>query len=94
MFIVMITFKQPLEVVENYVVAHRQFLDEGYNKNYLVASGPRNPRTGGIVVSQLEDKNTLVEFFKRDPYLVNNIADYEFIEFRPVKYHPDFAPFI
>ena len=31
---------------------------------------------------------------KQDPFYVHNAADYELIEFTPIKYHPDFALFV
>jgi uncharacterized protein YciI len=94
MFIVMITYKKPIDVIEQHVVAHRAFLEEGYKKNYFVASGPRNPRTGGIIISQLKNREQLTEFLSHDPFLVSGVAEYDYIEFNPVKHHPDFANFI
>lgn len=94
MFIVLIHYKKPLEIIDQYLVAHRTFLEEGYTKNYLVASGPRNPRTGGVIISNLTDKKTLEDFLYRDPFYINQAVDYEIIEFSPVKYHPHFKNFI
>ena len=94
MFIIDIHYKKPIEVIEQFLVAHREFLEEGYKKNYFVASGPKNPRTGGIIVSQLKDKNELESILKNDPFLLNDIAEYHFIEFNPVKYHKDFVSFV
>jgi uncharacterized protein YciI len=94
MFIVMINYKKPLEVVEQYLVAHRNFLEEGYKKNYFIASGPRNPRTGGVVLSQLKSREQLMEILGQDPFSLNDIAEYEYIEFNPVKYHQNFMSFI
>ena len=94
MFIVMLNYKKPLEVVEEYLVAHRAYLEEGYKKNFFVASGPKNPRTGGIIISQLKDKHQLDKIVQQDPFYLQGIADYELIEFTPVKYHPNFSEFI
>jgi uncharacterized protein YciI len=94
MFIIMIHFTQPLEVIDKHVADHRQFLGEGYKKNYFVASGPRNPRTGGVVISQLKDRATVEKIFLQDPYYLNGVAEYEIIEFNPVLHHEDFVKFI
>ena len=90
----MINYKKPLDIVEQHVAAHRSFLDQWYKKNYFVASGPRNPRTGGIMISQLKDRQQLMAILQQDPYYINDIADYEIIEFTPVKYHQNFSSFI
>jgi uncharacterized protein YciI len=94
MFIVMINFTQPLDVIEQHVADHRQFLRDCYKKDYFVASGPRNPRTGGVIISQLKDRAELEKIIHQDPYHLRGVAEYEVIEFNPVLYHEDFAQFI
>lgn len=94
MFIVHVNYKKPIEIVEEYLVKHRAFLEEGYKENYFIASGPRNPRTGGIIISQLKNRKQLEEILQKDPFYIEKIADYEIMEFTPVKYHPDFSCFI
>ncbi len=94
MFCILVHYKKPLAVVDQHLAAHRTFLETGYQKNYFVASGPRNPRTGGVILSQLTDRKKLDDILKEDPFIISDIADYEVIEFTPVKYHPHFAAFI
>jgi uncharacterized protein YciI len=94
MFVVMLTYKKPLEFVEQHVEEHRTFLDVGYKDNFLIVSGPQKPRIGGIILSQLNDREQLENFMKNDPFYIHGIADYEFIKFDPVKCHPDFSSFI
>lgn len=94
MFIVLLKYKKPIEVVDQFLVPHREFLSEQYRNNHLVASGPRNPRTGGVLISQLKNREELMRLIEQDPFYVNDIAEYEVIEFSPVKYHPEFAQFI
>jgi uncharacterized protein YciI len=57
-------------------------------------SGRKNPRTGGVIISQLKDRNQLENILKNDPFYIHEIAEYEIIEFIPGKYHPDFSAFI
>lgn len=94
MFIVLITYKKPLEVIDQLLAAHRSYLDSGYQRNYLIASGPTNPRTGGVLLSQLTDRSQLEAFLKKDPFLIHGAVDYKIIEFLPVKYHKDFEKLI
>ena len=90
----LITYKKPIEEIDRYLLEHRTFLDMGYKNNYFVVSGPRNPRTGGIILSQLNDRHQLENFLKDDPFYIHGIASYEVVEFVPVKYHSDFSRFI
>ncbi len=94
MFVIRITYKKPIEVIEQHLADHRAFLDNGYKNNLYIASGPQNPRTGGIILSQLTDRAQLEELIKQDPFSRHDLADFEIIEFTPVKHHTDFAAFI
>jgi uncharacterized protein YciI len=94
MYIIQLTYKKSITIVDQYLLEHRAYLEECYKKNYLIASGPKNPRTGGILLSQVNDQLLLDDIIKNDPFYIHDIAEYEIIEFSPVKYHPDFAPFI
>lgn len=94
MFLITITYKQPIEIIDKHLADHRNFLEQGYQKNYFVVSGPKKPRTGGIIISQLTDRATLEKILQDDPFQLNNIADYEITEFEPVKFHKDFAIFV
>lgn len=94
MFLITITYLQPIEVVDQHLAAHRDFLEEGYQKNYFIVSGPKNPRTGGLILSQLKDREQLMSIIQQDPFYIHKIADYEVTEFSPVKFHKHFAHFI
>jgi uncharacterized protein YciI len=94
MFIVLLTYKKPLDVVELFVGSHRAYLDEAYKKDYLIASGPQVPRTGGVLLSQLKDRHQLQQVLDNDPFVLNDIVDYQMIEFTPVKFHQEFQNFI
>jgi uncharacterized protein YciI len=94
MFLINITYKKSLEIIDQYLVAHRAFLEEGYQKNYFVVSGPKNPRVGGVIISQLTDRQQLEAILRQDPFVLHEVADYEITEFAAVKYHPQFACFV
>jgi uncharacterized protein YciI len=86
MFIVQLTYKAPLSEVDKYLQAHREFLDYHYKQGLLIASGPMKPRTGGIIIAATKDKIHLESVVKQDPYYLAEIADYQIIEFTPVKH--------
>lgn len=94
MFVILITYKKPLKIVDKHLADHADFLQKNYEKNYFIVSGRKNPRTGGVIISQLKDRNQLENILKSDPFYIHEIADYEIIEFIPGKYHPDFSAFI
>ncbi len=69
-------------------------LDYGYQHEIFVASGPKNPRDGGVIISQVTDRHQLETILQQDPFYIHEVAEYQVIEFIPNKYHPDFATFI
>jgi len=94
MFLITVSYKKPIEIVDKYLTEHRSFLDEGYAKDYLVVSGPKNPRDGGVIISCLKDRKILEDYLKRDPFYIHEIADYQITEFMPIKYHQKFECFL
>lgn len=94
LFIILVHYKVSIETIDQYLDAHRNFLDEGYQKNYFVASGPKIPRTGGVIISQLNNREQLDAILNDDPFKIHNLADYEILEFTPIKYHQQFKCFI
>lgn len=87
MFIVDIEFTTSLEIVNQYVMEHRAWLDEKYKEGLLLCSGPKEPRTGGVIVALCTNKNAVDNLIKEDPYYNNKIANYKITEFLPNKYH-------
>ncbi|WP_131782102.1 YciI family protein [Legionella gresilensis] len=94
MFIIQLTYKTSLTEVDKYLQAHREFLDYYYKQGLLIASGPMKPRVGGIIIAASNNKEYLESVFKKDPYYLAEIADYEFLEFSPVMYCESLKPFI
>ncbi len=87
MFVVNIRYKVEIDKIDQFVVEHRKWLDELYNENKLLCSGPKNPRDGGIVIALIKDLQEVKALFAKDPFYTNKLADYEFIEFNPNKFH-------
>ncbi|MFA6596144.1 MAG: YciI family protein [Ignavibacteriaceae bacterium] len=87
-FLILITYKVDLAIIDSLLGQHRAFLQTGYDKNLLLMSGPENPRSGGIVIAKANSLEEIKNFFQNDPYYKNNAAGYEYREFNPVKFQP------
>jgi uncharacterized protein YciI len=93
-FLVLIEYKTPLENIIRVTEAHRNFLKSGYEKGLLLISGPKIPRTGGLVIAKASDLEEIENFFKDDPYNLNSYADYNFIEFDPKSFDPSVSNWV
>lgn len=86
MFIINLTYIEPLEVVEKNLQEHINFLNHYYAEGLFIASGRKNPRTGGIILMQGKNKEVVQEIIRQDPFYKNKIAQYDIIEFEASKY--------
>lgn len=83
MYIISLTYKVPLDVVDQYIEPHIEYLKNQYNLGHFIASGRKVPRTGGIILSIIKDIETLKDIIATDPFIINDIADVEITEFIP-----------
>ena len=94
MFIILLTYKKPLDEIEHHLAAHIAFLDTYYQSGHFICSGRRHPRTGGIILTNATSHSEVMNIIQEDPFNQHQLADYEVIEFTPTKYAPPFQPFI
>ncbi|MBU2915267.1 YciI family protein [Reichenbachiella agariperforans] len=81
MHIISLTYKVPLELVDQHLNEHIDYLSEQYRLGHFHASGRKVPRTGGIILSMLSDKAQLLRIIEQDPFKIHGLADYELTEF-------------
>lgn len=94
MIIVRLTYIAPINEVDKYLQAHREFLEYHYKQGLFLASGPLKPRIGGIIIALTQDQDHLQTIFKTDPYHLADIATYEFLAFTPVKHREEIKALI
>lgn len=89
MFIAILTYKKPLEEVDRFLAAHREYLAEHYAAGYFIASGPQTPRVGGVIMIKADDRTVVDAIIAKDPFNINGIADYQIVEFTPTMFCDD-----
>jgi uncharacterized protein YciI len=90
MFIVSLTYVEPLETVEKFLKAHVVYLETQYASGHFIASGRKMPRTGGIILSKMASRAALEAVLREDPFAVNHVATYDIVEFEPNKVLPGY----
>lgn len=83
MFVVSISYKKPLSEVDQYIPAHKAYLERCYEQGVFLMSGRKEPRTGGVILAQAQDLAALNALLTEDPFYQADVADYEIVEFVP-----------
>lgn len=94
MFIVELEYTGTLAEIDGVLDDHRAWLNTQYAAGKLLFSGPKNPRTGGIIISSLQSKTELEDLIAQDPFAINKLVRYNITEFRAIKAHPELQHFI
>ncbi|EPY09653.1 YciI family protein [Paenibacillus alvei] len=85
MYVVELSYTKPMSDVDVHLDAHRAFLDEHYSSSAFLLSGPKEPRTGGIIVVDAQTEEEARSYIEQDPFYVHGVAKYHYIAFRPTK---------
>ena len=83
MFIVSLTYVCDLKEVDRLLSEHVEYLRVQYERGNFIASGRKIPRTGGIILSKLDNLEDLEKILNQDPFKINNLATYDIQEFIP-----------
>ena len=94
MIIALVHYDAPLEEVDRFLVEHRAYLAKFYAEKKVVFSGRQNPPTGGVILFNLPTKETVLDIAKDDPFVVNKVASYELVEFKPSMFDERFRTFL
>ena len=83
MFLVLLTYLQPLDAVDACLAEHREYLQRHYAAGVFQLSGPRQPRDGGVILATASSAAELQAILETDPFHVHGVAAYRIIEFNP-----------
>jgi uncharacterized protein YciI len=79
MFIVELTYEEPIEKVEELLEAHIAWLKEFYAAGDFIASGRKVPRNGGVILAKSMARSELNRILSTDPF--HAVANYKVTEF-------------
>ena len=93
MFIISLTYKSSIENIEKLIPEHTIFLHKHYDSGQFIASGRKEPRTGGLILAVAQNLEAMNKIIEEDPFFKNGIAKYEVTEFKTTKNTDDFSKF-
>jgi uncharacterized protein YciI len=94
MYLILLNYKVPIEEVERATPAHREFLDRAYQAEKLLLSGPKVPRTGGVIIARTKTREEVDQLICEDPFFSEKNCRHEVIEFQALKFLPALASLV
>ena len=82
MFVIELTYKVDLAVIDAHMTAHVRFLKKYYASGNFLVSGRKIPRDGGIIVAVGKSRQEIENIIKEDPFCARGLADFRIIQFR------------
>ncbi|HBF31358.1 YciI family protein [Rhizobium sp.] len=79
MIILSLTYKADIAQADVHMQPHLDWVKQGYDRGWFLASGRKVPRTGGVILAK-GDRTEIEAFVATDPFVIHAIADYELTE--------------
>lgn len=70
---------------EPLLAQHFAFMDQQYQHGLLVASGPREPRCGGVIIARGDDLAAVERLLTSEPLAREGLATYALFVFRATR---------
>lgn len=88
LFVVDIEYVVPFEQIEPVLSPHMAFIKQGYAEGRFLASGPKNPRTGGVIIAIGTSRDEIETLMAQDPFAQNGVVRMQITEFAASNRHP------
>ena len=79
MFILSLTYTAELLEVDRHIEPHMDWVKNGYDRGIFLASGRKNPRTGGVIFAR-GNRAEIDAIVAADPFTLHGVAKYEITE--------------
>lgn len=84
MYLVDMNFINMALITPELTEQHRSYLANEYKRNNMMFGGRKEPRTGGIIISNHQTKDELRLLLESDPFVQSGAVKYSITEFTPV----------
>ncbi len=83
MFVISIDYTADFSEIDPLIDEHFLFLNKYYDNGLFVVSGRKEPRTGGIIITNNQSRAVIEKIIQEDPFYREQVADYTITEFIP-----------
>ncbi|KNE79317.1 MULTISPECIES: YciI family protein [Streptomyces] len=81
MFVLELTYCAPADRIEALREAHMAWVDEQFEAGEFIASGPKKPRDGGVILAVGADRDRVEAIAASDPFAQEEVCEYRITEF-------------
>lgn len=85
MYVIDIHYIAPLERVDAALDRHRAYLQVQFKNGVFIASGPKVPRSGGVILAARIEREWLDAILAADPFVIEGLATYTVTEFKTTR---------
>lgn len=85
MFLVILEYTAELREIDAALDAHAGWLQSHYEAGLFLASGRREPRTGGVILARGE-RTAIEKAIEADPFAQRGLARHALIEWHPSRF--------
>src|SRR4051812_10956549 len=72
-FVLLLTYVRPLEDVDALMSEHMAWVRQQYEAGHFLVSGPRVPRTGGVILARGDDREAIEALAASDPFVTGGV---------------------
>lgn len=83
MFIILLRFSNNRESVNEFMTAHGDWLQRGFDDGVFILAGRILPQDGGSILAHNISRDALVALISEDPFVKNNVVAAEILETLP-----------
>ena len=83
--------RKSLQDIQPVFPAHLEFIDAHIKTGKFILSGGLTGKPAGVVLANISNEDELKALIAEDPFVREQVAGYEVIEFKPSRYHESLA---
>ncbi|GHF26824.1 hypothetical protein GCM10010218_04690 [Streptomyces mashuensis] len=88
MFVLELTYTAPIERIDALLEDHRAWLTGHYDSGAFIASGPKVPREGGLILADFPSRADVDAAVATDPFVTAGVCTYRITEFAATRTAP------
>ena len=88
MFALIARYTRPAEEVDRLLDEHRAWITRNADAGRILLTARQVPLTGGLILARGRSTEEMWEMIREDPFHASGMAEYEVLEFQPVRAAP------